>query len=115
VAATDVEHIPWRGYYTGEYLSQDYSAAENLKQLQRIRSNQSLYEFGLRPWYALLMPETGLVSPEQMLALPPAPIQCVHCETTPVEYPVYLSRPATVWEIGGYWAGLEGEGRSPMS
>lgn len=109
VAATDVEHIPWRGYYTGEYLSQDYSAAENLKQLQRIRSNPSLYAFGLRAWYASFIPEAGRVTPEQMLALPPATMQCLHYGTTRVEYRVYLSRPATVVENEAYWPGWTAE------
>lgn len=109
VAATDVEHIPWQGYYNGEYLSQDYSAAENLKQLQRIRSNPSLYRFGLRPWVALLLPEVGRVTPEQMLALPTAPLQCVHYGTTRVEYQVNLSRPATVVENEAYWRGWSAE------
>lgn len=109
VAATDVEHIPWQGYYTGAYLSQDYSAAENLKPLQRIRSDPSLYRFGLRPWSALLMPEAGRVTPEQMLALPTAPVQCVHYGTTRVEYRVDLSRPATVVENEAYWPGWSAE------
>ena len=109
VAATDVAHVPWQGYYTGEYLSQDYSAAENLRPLQQIRSNPSLYQFGLRPWSALLMPEAGRVAPEQMLALPTAPLQCVHYGTTRVEYQVNLYRPATVVENEAYWAGWSAE------
>jgi hypothetical protein len=105
VAATDVEHVPWKGYYTGDYLSQDYSAAENLKQLQRIRSNPSLYRFGLRAWTASLLPDTGYVTPAEMPALPPATMQCLHYGTTRVEYQVYLSRPAKVVENEAYWPG----------
>ena len=109
VAATDVARIPWRGYYTGQYLSQDYAAAENLKQLQRIRANPSLYQFGLRPWSALLMPEAGRVTPQEMLALPTAGLQCVHYGTTRVEYLVKLSRPARVVENEAYWPGWSAE------
>jgi len=105
VAATDVEHVPWKGYYTGDYMSQDYSAAENLKQLQRIRSSRPLYVFGLRAWFASFVPGTGRVTPAQMLALQPATMQCLHYGTTRVEYQVYMSRPATVVENEAYWPG----------
>ena len=109
VAATDVAHIPWQGYYTGEYLSQDYSAAENLAPLQQIRSNASLYRFGLRPWSALLMPVGARVTPEQMMALPAAPLRCVHYGTTRLQYQVDLPVPATVIENEAYWPGWSAE------
>ena len=109
VAATDVEHIPWQGYYTGAYLSQDYSAAENLAPLQRIRSNPALYRFGLLPWSALLLPQGRLGSPEQMVAAPAAPLQCVHYGTTQLEYQVNLASPATVVENEAYFQGWSAE------
>lgn len=109
VAATDVAHIPWQGYYTGGYLSQDYSAAENLAPLQQIRANPSLYQFGLRPWSALLLPPAARVTPDQLLSLPTAPVQCVHYGTTRVEYRVDLSSPATVVENEAYWPGWSAE------
>ncbi len=109
VAATDVAHIPWQGYYTGAYLSQDYSAAENLVGLQRIRANASLYRFGLQPWSGLLLPEGPLPAPEQMVASPKAPVQCVHYGTTRLEYLVNLSKRATVVENEAYWPGWSAE------
>ena len=105
VASTEVDKIPWQGYYTGDYLSQDYSGAENLAPLQRIKSSPPLYRFGLQPWSVLLLPEGRQVAPAQMVAFPAAPLQCLRYGTTRVEYQVNLSHPTTVVENEMYWRG----------
>jgi len=105
VAATDIGAVPWRGYYTGDYLSQDYAGAANLARPRKIVFDKDLYRFALQPWTALVLTGKPDAPPQQVVAGPMAPVQCLHYGTTQLEYQVTLSQPTTVVENELYWPG----------
>lgn len=104
IAMVDYVDIPWRGYYNGQYMSQDYAAAANLRRLRAIAQTPPLYEFALRPWTAVLLP-SKMASPQEMVDASRAPVQCVHYGPVEQEYRVNLQEAATVVENEVYWRG----------
>ena len=96
---------PWRGYYTGKYMMEDYSGPMKFVRQQQILASPSLRAFASRPWVAVDLLETGSFGDGLLMEAPLAPVSCIRYGTTRIEYRVDLPQPRFVVENELFWKG----------
>lgn len=104
VPESEFLQTPWRGYYTGAYMSHDYSGPLKFVRHQEILGNLQRLAFAMQPWTAVMLPADAS-APAALDALPRAGIRCVRYGTDEVRYEVHLDQPATIVENEVYWTG----------
>ena len=72
----DTKHYCWRGYYSGEYLMQDWSGPMQFVNQRRIMASPELRRFAAEPWTAVWL-QPGADAPWSGLE---------RCDATPREY-----------------------------
>lgn len=96
---------PWRGYYTGAYLSHDYAGPMQFARHRQVLSNPSLLAFGLLPWRAVDIGTQPPAAGELARAAPVKGVDCVRYGTDEVRLQVDLTRPTQVVENEMFWPG----------
>ena len=112
VPESEFLQTPWRGYYTGAYMSHDYSGPLKFVRHQEILGNPQRLAFAMQAWTAVALPAGGS-APAALGTLPRAGVQCVRYGTDEVQYEVHLDQPTTIVENEVYWTGwtLQAGGR----
>lgn len=96
---------PWRGYYTGDYLSHDYAGPMQFARNRQVLADDSLLAFGLLPWRAVEIGQE-LPAPEDLAqAAPIKGVDCMRYGTDEVRLQVDLERPARIVENELFWPG----------
>jgi hypothetical protein len=105
VPESDFMRTPWRGYYTGDYMSHDYSGPMKFVRHQQILGQTDLSAFALEPWKAVAVPTSSIPAPSELRSLAPAGMQCVRYGTDELHYRVQLTQPTRVVENEVFWRG----------
>ena len=105
IAEAEPARLPWLGYYTGQYMTQDYSGPMKLLRHRLILASESLIAFSMKAWTAVALPTPGPATIEQLVTAPIAGMDCVQYGTTHLQYKVHLDAPTLVVENEVYWPG----------
>jgi hypothetical protein len=106
---TDFWHFSWRGYYSGEYMMQDYSGAMQFNRQNKILSDQSLKNFAALPWRMLSISEDAQAKITDFQSAVPVNVNCVSYGTTRIHHRVNISSGSLVVENELYWLGWDAE------
>lgn len=104
IPQADYLRTPWRGYYTGDYLSHDYAGPMQFTRHSQVLSNPSLLAFGLLPWRAV-DPGPAANPADLLSAVPSTSITCVYQGTVETRLQVDLLRPTRIVENEIFWPG----------
>lgn len=94
----------FKGYYTGEYLMNDYGGSEKLNKYQVIRTTPKLHEFAMLKWTVILS-TNGEHLPETKQQTPIENVTSINYTTTKINYNVKLKKPTKIIENEMYWDG----------
>jgi hypothetical protein len=96
---------PERGYYTGDYMMEDYSGPMKFLRQQQILTSLPLRAFVGRSWMAVNVPDASAFEDSLLVERSPSSVSCIRYGTTRIEYRVELSQPQFVVENELFWKG----------
>jgi hypothetical protein len=105
VAESQYLQSPWRGYYTGEYMTQDYSGPMKFVRHRQVLADSAAARFALQPWQAVSVPADDSLRSVEFAASPRSGLTCTSYGTTELRYAVDLDRPTRVVENELFWPG----------
>ena len=119
VSEAEVARSPWRGYYTGEYMTQDYSGPMKFVRQRQVLTDPASARFALQPWQAVSVRTDDNLRSVEFAASPRGGLTCTSYGTTELRYAVDLDRPTRVVENELFWPGwvatIQGRTVAPRS
>ncbi len=101
----------WRGYYSGEYTTSDWSGPMQFNRQRRISTTPYLKDFAMQAWIALEVPGEDVRSLQDWPKFLQPQQSPLGYEPSRLNFSISLSRPATVVENELYWEGWTAEAR----
>jgi hypothetical protein len=99
---------PWRGYYTGDYMMEDYAGPMHLLRQQNIWASPALRSFALQPWRAISFAPGVIINPQMLpVSEHSAVMTCIHYGVSDISYRVNTSGPVLVIENEMYAKGWQ--------
>jgi hypothetical protein len=109
IEGEDFAHFSWRGYYSGEYMMQDYAGSIQFKRQKKILADTSLTEFAASPWRMVSVPDKTQINAIDFRNVMPVIAHCVSYGTTEISHTVDMATPGLIVENEIYWLGWQAE------
>jgi hypothetical protein len=103
----DFAHYSWRGYYSGEYMMQDYSGPMKFNRQQKILANTGLTDFAALPWHMVIIPNEVKYNTIDFQSAIVANVKCISYGTTEIHHVVDVPIPSLAIENEIYWLGWQ--------
>jgi len=104
---SDFLNFSWEGYYSGNYMMQDYSGPMQFNRQQKILSNNLLKRFAVMPWRMVRVTDETEMKEHELYSAANIGVECLRYGTSKLDISVNIPVPSLVVENEIYWLGWE--------